>query len=119
MDYWVRSVSAIKKLYRAKLTRSGKLDIRCASAYGRAGDKFPQDDAFMLSVYVLAYKAQTSKKPDPDLCDICVWRGYTTRYCSHEEQRELLEFHALAFATKIGCDFEHRLPISTRPPKEN
>ena len=113
MDYTVVSIGFRGKKYRAKLTRDDKLDIRCAGAY--TGTRI------MLSVYVmcLASIKPRSAETAGRLTEICVWRKEVPNWTSHEEQRKLLDFHATAAATKIGCDFEHRLPISTRPPKEN
>ena len=101
--------------YVAALNRRGKLDVRCAASYIASPGK---DSQFMLSVYVSAAYVNAGKRGgEIRIMDVCVAREYAPTYTPHEEQARRLEFMATIAATRLGTDFEHRLPISTRPPK--
>lgn len=102
--------------YVAALNRRGKLDVRCAASYNAL--EVNGFKTFMLSVYILASHVNAGKRGgEIHDADICVERQYVPNYMSRADQAQRLEFMATIAATRIGMDFEHRLPISTRTPK--
>jgi hypothetical protein len=102
--------------YTPALNRRGKLDVRCASAYTpRSKEGLKQ---LMLSCYISAAHVNAGKRGgNVHNADICVERTFVPEYTSEEAQARRLEFMATIAATRIGVDFEHRLPVSTRTPK--
>lgn len=103
------------RTYVATLNRRGKLDVRCAAAYQTG----PHDTRRLtLSAYVSAAGVNAGKRGGAVRnAGICVEREFVVSHTSEEEQARRLEFMATIAATRIGTDFEHRLPISTRKPK--
>lgn len=103
------------RVHYAELNRRGKLDVRCAASY--AVLRSTARKTIMLSCYVSATNPRArhfGSKTIPAATDVCVAREYIPDYTPETEQERRLEFMATIVATRVGVDFEHRLPISTR-----
>ena len=96
----------------AALTKDGKLDVRCAVAFG---PKAGRNDAaaLMMTVYI-AGRIQGAGARGGVIrnADEPAWRTRVPLWTDPSEQKRQLDMAALLLTTKLGVDYELRLPTT-------